>query len=131
LETIQSAANGVTTRKITLKAVLFGLFGQPDVGQQSLHRALAIANEQQSSYATLEHLLLALLDDKDVAEVIEACGADIASIRKSTSDYIKYELPAALEANPPQDGSEAQAPKRSALQKIIRRLLAPARPQVG
>src|SRR5882762_2096152 len=38
--------------------------------EQSLHRALAIANERHHQYATLEHLLLSLIDDSDAAAVI-------------------------------------------------------------
>jgi len=38
--------------------------------EQSLHRALALANERHHEYATLEHLLLALLDDQDAAAVM-------------------------------------------------------------
>jgi hypothetical protein len=40
--------------------------------EQSLHRALALANERKHSYATLEHLLLALVDDEDAATVLRA-----------------------------------------------------------
>ena len=41
--------------------------------EQSLHRALAIANERHHQYATLEHLLLSLIDDSDAAAVMRAC----------------------------------------------------------
>ena len=37
--------------------------------EQSLHRALALANERHHEYATLEHLLLALIEDQDAAAV--------------------------------------------------------------
>src|SRR5260370_35253011 len=45
--------------------------------EQSLHRALALANERHHEYATLEHLLLALVDDQDAAAVMRACNVDI------------------------------------------------------
>ena len=45
--------------------------------EQSLHRALAIANDHHHEYATLEHLLLALIDDGDASSVIKACSVDI------------------------------------------------------
>ena len=45
--------------------------------EQALHRALEYANERSHEYATLEHLLLALLDDSDAAGVMRACNADI------------------------------------------------------
>jgi len=40
--------------------------------EQSLHRALALANERHHEYATLEHLLLALIEDQDAAAVMRA-----------------------------------------------------------
>ena len=44
--------------------------------EQTLHRALAHANERQHEYATLEHLLLALVEDQDAIAVLRACGID-------------------------------------------------------
>ena len=40
--------------------------------EQSLHRALALANERRHEYATLEHLLLALTEDQDAVAVLRA-----------------------------------------------------------
>jgi ATP-dependent Clp protease ATP-binding subunit ClpA len=57
-----------------------------------LHRALAIANERHHEYATLEHLLLSLTDDKDATAVMRACNVDIAELRKSLETYITNEL---------------------------------------
>src|SRR4051812_8956515 len=51
--------------------------------EQSLHRALALANERHHEYATLEHLLLALLDDQDAAAVMRACNVDLDKLRRS------------------------------------------------
>src|SRR6516162_8930075 len=45
--------------------------------EQSLHRALAITNERHHEYATLEHLLLALVDDQDASAVMRACNVDL------------------------------------------------------
>ena len=42
--------------------------------EQSLHRALRYANERRHEYATLEHLLLAMCDDKDARAVLRACN---------------------------------------------------------
>ena len=47
--------------------------------EQSLHRALALANERHHEYATLEHLLLALIEDQDAAAVMRACNVDRAA----------------------------------------------------
>jgi ATP-dependent Clp protease ATP-binding subunit ClpA len=55
--------------------------------EQALHRALALASERSHEYATLEHLLLALVDDKDAASVMRACGVDVEQLRGSLENY--------------------------------------------
>jgi len=60
--------------------------------EQSLHRALALANERHHEYATLEHLLLALLDDQDAAAVMRACNVDLDKLRRSLTAYLESEL---------------------------------------
>src|SRR3546814_19769175 len=49
--------------------------------EQTLHRALAGANERRHEYATLEHLLLALIDDPDAMAVLRACSVDMERLR--------------------------------------------------
>src|SRR5207237_8915289 len=60
--------------------------------EQSLHRALALANERHHEYATLEHLLLALLDDQDAAAVMRACNVDLDKLRRNLVSYVESEL---------------------------------------
>ena len=60
--------------------------------EQSLHRALGLANERHHEYATLEHLLLSLTDDQDAVAVLKACGVDIDGLRRNLSNYIDEEL---------------------------------------
>ncbi|MEP3429652.1 MAG: ATP-dependent Clp protease ATP-binding subunit ClpA [Roseibium sp.] len=60
--------------------------------EKALHQALAFANERQQEYATLEHLLLALLDDQDAAAVMRACNVDLDTIRRNLVEYIETEL---------------------------------------
>ena len=60
--------------------------------EQSLHRALAIANERNHEYATLEHLLLSLTDDAEASAVLRACSIDLDLLRKNLRDYIEREL---------------------------------------
>ncbi|MBN43876.1 MAG: ATP-dependent Clp protease ATP-binding subunit ClpA [Alphaproteobacteria bacterium] len=60
--------------------------------EQSLHRALALANERHHEYATLEHLLLSLTEDQDAVAVLRACGVDINHLRSDLSQYIDEEL---------------------------------------
>ena len=60
--------------------------------EQALHRALALANERSHEYATLEHLLLALIDDSDASSVMLACGVDVDDLRSGLEHYIDTEL---------------------------------------
>ena len=60
--------------------------------EQALHRALSIASEKNHEYATLEHLLLALIDDRDAAAVMRACSVDLELLRRSLENYIENEL---------------------------------------
>ena len=56
--------------------------------EQTLVRAIAIANDRNHELATLEHLLLALLDDPDALAALRACGADIDKIHSDLRRYI-------------------------------------------
>ncbi len=60
--------------------------------EQTLHRALAAASERRHEYATLEHLLLSLLDDAEAAAVMRACSVDLDALRKSLVAYIEHDL---------------------------------------
>ena len=51
--------------------------------EKALHQALALASERHQEYATLEHLLLALLDDQDAAAVMRACNVDLDVLRRN------------------------------------------------
>jgi ATP-dependent Clp protease ATP-binding subunit ClpA len=57
-----------------------------------LHRALEYANERSHEYATLEHLLLSLIDDRDASAVMRACSVDLDLLRGKLTDYIDSEL---------------------------------------
>ena len=60
--------------------------------KQTLHRALSLAGERRHEYATLEHLLLALMDDENATEVLNACGVSIDDLRQTVADYIDNDL---------------------------------------
>ena len=60
--------------------------------EKSLHQALTFANERHQEFATLEHLLLALLEDKDASAVMRGCSVDIDVLRSSLTEYIDTEL---------------------------------------
>src|SRR6202140_2102417 len=83
--------------------------------EQSLHRALALANERHHEYATLEHLLLALVDDQDAAAVMRACNVDLDKLRRSLVAYVESEL-----ENLVTDGAEDSKPT-AGFQRVIQR----------
>jgi ATP-dependent Clp protease ATP-binding subunit ClpA len=60
--------------------------------EKALHKALTFANERNQEYATLEHLLLALVDDEDAAKVMQACNVNLGTLRSSLTEYIDTEL---------------------------------------
>src|SRR5215467_6236382 len=83
--------------------------------EQSLHRALAIANERHHQYATLEHLLLSLIDDSDAAAVMRACSVDLDKLRTSLVNYLETEF-----ENLVTDGSDDAKPT-AGFQRVIQR----------
>jgi hypothetical protein len=60
--------------------------------EATLHRSVALAAERKHGYNTLEHLLLALIDDPDAAAVMEACAADLVALRATLTRYIDEDL---------------------------------------
>ncbi len=56
--------------------------------ERALERALHLASERKHEYATLEHLLLALTEDEDAAEVMTACKLDIEKLRRDLANYL-------------------------------------------
>ncbi|MBY0432461.1 MAG: AAA family ATPase, partial [Rhodospirillales bacterium] len=60
--------------------------------EQSLHRALALAAERRHEYATLEHLLLALIEDQDAAAVLRACNVDLDRLRRDLTEFVDTAL---------------------------------------
>jgi hypothetical protein len=83
--------------------------------EKSLHRALAAAAERMHEYATLEHLLLGLLDDPDASIVLEGSGVDLDLLRDSLIDFLDEDL-AGLAMGLPSD------PKPTAgFQRVVQR----------
>jgi ATP-dependent Clp protease ATP-binding subunit ClpA len=60
--------------------------------EKALHRALAHANDRHHEFATLEHLLLSLVDDKDAVAVMRACNVDVDELRTSLTNYLDTDL---------------------------------------
>jgi ATP-dependent Clp protease ATP-binding subunit ClpA len=83
--------------------------------EQALHRALALAGERRHEYATLEHLLLALVDDQDAAAVMRACNVDVDVLKRNLVEYVDTEL-----ANLTSDGRQDAKPT-AGFQRVIQR----------
>lgn len=60
--------------------------------EKTLHNALNNASERSHEYATLEHLLMALVDDADAAEVMKACNVDLDELGATVKQYLDTEL---------------------------------------
>jgi len=60
--------------------------------EQALHRAIKLASDRHHEYATLEHLLLALIDDGDAQQVMKACNVNFDALRTSLRKYVDEEL---------------------------------------
>ena len=87
----------------------------PAVSNNRCIARLALANERHHEYATLEHLLLALIDDQDAAAVMRACNVDLDKLRRSLIAYLETELD-----NLVTDGSEDSKPT-AGFQRVIQR----------
>jgi ATP-dependent Clp protease ATP-binding subunit ClpA len=83
--------------------------------EAALHRALEYANDRKHEYATLEHLLLALLDDRDASGVMRACNVDMDALRGRITEYLDTEL-ASLEV-----GGASEAQPTTGFQRVIHR----------
>ena len=62
--------------------------------ENALHQALGHATSRRHEFATLEHLLLALIDDEDASAVMRACNVDLEALRQTILTYIDTELEA-------------------------------------
>jgi len=83
--------------------------------EESLHRAVTYANQRKHEYATLEHLLLSLIDDTDAAGVMTACDVDLAKLKKSLTAYVDTDLKSLVV----DDGEDAKP--TAGFQRVIQR----------
>src|SRR5690606_8938502 len=83
--------------------------------EETLHRAVHYANERRHEYATLEHLLLALIDDPDASAVMTACNVDLGALKAALGSYVDTDL-AALATS---DGDDAKP--TAGFQRVIQR----------
>ncbi len=84
--------------------------------EQAIHSALALANGRQHELATLEHLLLALIDEPDAAQVMRACNVDLEELRKTLTEFIDDDLATLVT-----DVEGSEAVPTAAFQRVIQR----------
>ncbi len=83
--------------------------------EKTLHRALAFAGQRRHAYATLEHLLLALIEDQDALAVMRACNVDPERLRREVAEYVDSQL-----SNLIGDGSADPKPT-AGFQRVLQR----------
>ena len=84
--------------------------------EQSIHAALALANARRHEFATLEHLLLSLVDEPDALQVMKACSVDVAELRETLVEFIDEDL-----SNLVTDIEGSEAVPTAAFQRVIQR----------
>ncbi len=84
--------------------------------EQAIHGALALANARRHELATLEHLLLALIDEPDASRVMKACSVDLDELRKTLTDFVDDDLSTLVT-----DVEGSEAVPTAAFQRVIQR----------
>ncbi len=84
--------------------------------EQAIHNALSLANDRRHELATLEHLLLSLIDEPDAARVMSACGVALDDLRRALTKFVDEDLESLVSEV---EGSEA-APT-TGFQRVIQR----------
>ncbi len=84
--------------------------------EHAIHSALAQANKRKHEFATLEHLLLALLEEPDALRVMQACGVVVDELRSDLLEFIDDDL-----SNLVTDVEGSEAVPTAAFQRVIQR----------
>jgi ATP-dependent Clp protease ATP-binding subunit ClpA len=83
----------------------------------TLHMAFVEARQARYEVITVEHLLLALLDNPSAAEVLRACACNIEDLRKSLQDFVSDNTPVLPRS------SEADTQPTPGFQRVIQRAI--------
>lgn len=83
----------------------------------SLHTAFMEARQKRHEYITVEHLLLAMLDNQSAAEVLRACGAKIEQLRRELTDFVAEHTPLVA------GSSEVETQPTIGFQRVIQRAI--------
>lgn len=86
--------------------------------EAAIETALTLAAERDHEYATLEHLLLALIDDEDAAEVMIACKVDLGRLRSDLLNYVDTELSSLIVEN-----NDGRVTPTAGFQRVVQRAI--------
>ena len=86
--------------------------------EETLRRAMSNAASRSHEFATLEHLLVALTDDCDAREVLEACGVEIPTLLDKLYEYIEVELASIVSHS-----EELDVQPTASFQRVIQRAI--------
>ncbi|MCF6196224.1 MAG: hypothetical protein L3J50_05920, partial [Emcibacter sp.] len=84
--------------------------------EHTLHRAVGEANLRKHEFATLEHLLLSLLDEPDAVRVMQACSVDLNELRTTLVEFVDEDL-----SNLVTDVDGSEAVPTAAFQRVLQR----------
>ena len=86
--------------------------------EDTLRRALALAGEHAHEFATLEHLLLAMLDDNDALAVLVGCNVDVEELKDMLNAHIEEELSSIVST-----AEELEVQPTSGFQRVVQRAI--------
>ncbi len=85
--------------------------------EQTLNEAFIFARQHRHEFMTVEHLLLALLDNPAAQEALKACGADLETIKQELTDFVKDTTPLMLE----DEENERETQPTLGFQRVLQR----------
>ena len=84
--------------------------------EQTLNEAFRTARSRRHEFMTVEHLLLALLDNNDAIRVLKACGADISALRGDLVEFVDATTPLI-----PEDDEQRDTQPTLGFQRVLQR----------
>lgn len=82
----------------------------------TLNQAFKGARTKRHEFMTVEHLLLALIDNEAAASVLKACGADLNNLRKELIEFVDSTTPLI-----PEDDTERETQPTLGFQRVLQR----------
>ena len=84
--------------------------------EETLRRAMTNASSLKHEFATLEHLLFALLEDQDAIEVLKACSVNVKTLEEDINKYLKQDLKAIITSD-----TEPDTQPTAGFQRVVQR----------